>query len=139
MTWVKKGFGVFILLFAVYYFYLTYQGLRGAQVSQQAGVGVYQITAADHDRWTDILRESAGSGQPVLIDFWATWCKNCEAMELTTFKDAKVKERLSHYLVVKFQAEKSTDPETREALETFGVRGLPSYVVLKPTREATRP
>ncbi|MEI6786873.1 MAG: cytochrome c biogenesis protein CcdA [bacterium] len=139
MTWIKKGFGVFILLFAVYYFSLAYQGLRGAQVSQQAGVGVYQITASDHDRWTDILRESAGSGKPVLIDFWATWCKNCEAMELTTFKDAKVKGRLSHYLVVKFQAEKSTDPATREALETFGVRGLPSYVVLKPTREATRP
>ncbi len=139
MTWIKKGFGVFILLFAVYYFSLAYQGFRGAQVSQQAGVGVYHITASDHDRWTDILRESAGSGKPVLVDFWATWCKNCEAMELTTFKNAGVKERLSHYLVVKFQAEKSTDPATREALETFGVKGLPTYVVLKPTGEATRP
>ncbi len=140
MTWIKKGFGVFILLFAGYYFSLAYQGWRGAPVSQQAaGVGVYEITASDRGRWTDILRESAGSGKPVLIDFWATWCKNCEAMELTTFKDAGVKERLSHYLVVKFQAEKSTDSETREALEAFGIKGLPTYVVLKPRPEGTGP
>lgn len=139
MTWIKRGFGVFILLFAGYYFLLAYQGWRGSGVSQQVGVGVYTVSASDHDRWADILRESVGSGKPVFIDFWATWCKNCEAMELTTFKDAEVKKRLSHYLVVKFQAEKSTDPETREALESFGVKGLPSYVVLKPNREAPPP
>ena len=139
MTWIKRGFGVFILLFAVYYFSLAYQGWRGAGVSRQATMGTYDITASDHDRWAAILRESAGTGKPVLMDFWATWCKNCEVMELTTFKDAKVKERLSHYLVVKFQAEKPADPATREALESFGVKGLPSYVVLKPRPEVTGP
>jgi thiol:disulfide interchange protein len=139
MTWIKMGFGVFILLFAVYYFSLAYQGWRGARVSQKAGMSAHEITASDRGQWVDILRESERSGKPVLVDFWATWCKNCEAMELTTFKDAKVNERLSHYLVVKFQAEKSTDSATREALEAFGVKGLPTYVVLKPIPKGTGP
>lgn len=132
MTWVKYGFGGFILLFAVYYFSLAYGGWRGAAFSHQAKAGVYEINASDRTRWAEILRESVSTGKPVWVDFWATWCKNCEAMELSTFKNAEVQKRLSHYLVVKFQAEKPGDSETQAALEFFGVKGLPTYIVLKP-------
>jgi len=132
MTWVKYGFGVFILIFAFYYFFLAYQGGRGAAPSHQARAGVYEINASDRGQWAEILRESARTGKPVWVDFWATWCKNCEAMELTTFKNADVQKRLSRYLIVRFQAEKPADPATQVALEFFGIKGLPTYVVLKP-------
>jgi thioredoxin:protein disulfide reductase len=62
------------------------------------------------------------------------WCKNCEVMEATTFKADAVRQRLTGYTVVKFQAERPNDPRTRALLEYFGVHGLPTYVVLKPGR-----
>lgn len=136
MMWIKSGFGVFILLFALYYFSLAYQGWRGAGPTRQSLSGGYEVTPADKARWAEILGESASSGKPVLVDFWATWCKNCEAMELTTFRDDAVQKRLAGYKVVKFQAEKPADQATREALEYFEVKGLPAYLVLKPVARA---
>jgi len=131
MTWVKTGFGVLILLFAVYYFSLAYQGWWGKKVVAQAESGVYQITGSDPAAWQAVVADSAKTGKPVFIDFWATWCKNCEAMELTTFRAQEVKQRLAGYIVVKFQAENLADKGTREFANFFGVKGLPTYVVLK--------
>ena len=48
----------------------------------------------------------------MLIDFWATWCKNCLVMDETTLADPAVKDALAGYTKVKFQAE---DLETEPA------------------------
>lgn len=133
MTWVKYGFGVLILLFSAYYFSLAYTGWKGKAAVQNDAAGVVRLTAADGGRWAEVLKESAHTGKPVLVDFWATWCKNCEVMELTTFRDAGVRERLEkNFIVVKFQAENLTDPATSAVVQQFDVKGLPTYVILKP-------
>lgn len=131
MTWVKTGFGVLILLFAIYYFSLAYQGWWGRKVVAQTEEGVHRITGTEVGAWKQVADEAARTGKPVFVDFWATWCKNCEAMELSTFRAPDVKQRLSGYIVVKFQAEDLTDKEIREVADFFGVKGLPTYVVLK--------
>ncbi|MEI6167021.1 MAG: cytochrome c biogenesis protein CcdA [bacterium] len=131
MMWVKTGFGILILLFALYYFSLAYQGWWGKKEVRQVESGVYQITGSDLTAWNAVVSDSAKTGKPIFIDFWATWCKNCEAMELTTFRAQEVKQRLSGYVVVKFQAEDLTDKGTRAVTEAFEVKGLPTYVVLK--------
>jgi len=134
MNRVKYGFGVFILLLALYYFSLAYHGWRGPSALPVASEGTIALSVSDHGRWKDILQESARDGRPILVDFWATWCKNCEVMELTTFRDKGVRERLSRYHVVKFQLENPSDPAAAAVADQFGVMGLPTYLVLVPVK-----
>lgn len=133
MLWVKRGFGIFIMVLAVYYVSLAIRGWRGATVSaRQPRTGVHEITVADRAKWDALLMESKVTGKPVLVDFWATWCKNCEAMELGTFRDGEVRRRLANYMVVKLQVEQLANAGTRAVTEAFEVKGLPTYVVLVP-------
>ncbi|HOV60926.1 MAG TPA: cytochrome c biogenesis protein CcdA [Candidatus Hydrogenedentes bacterium] len=125
MTRVKQGFGVFILLFALYYAHLGWTLWHGQKEPAAAAEG-----------WTPSLeaglRQALETNQPVIIDFWATWCKNCAVMDRQTLKDPRVVERLSGYSRVKYQAEDLEAPETREVTRYFEVKGLPTFIILKP-------
>ncbi len=135
MTRVKYGFGVFILLFALHYALLAYHGWTGSVRTETVADGTVQVSAEHGGEWEASLMSARGAGVPVFVDFWATWCKNCEAMEATTFRADTVRQRLSGYRVVKVQAENPNDPATKEILDYYGVKGLPTYVVLTPPPE----
>ena len=51
--------------------------------------------------------------KPVLIDMWATWCKNCLTMDKTTLEDPAVTAALAGYVKIKFQAEDPDDPRRK--------------------------
>jgi thioredoxin:protein disulfide reductase len=140
MERVKIAFGVIIILFAAWYGVLGVRLLHDRRASGRAAVAEAQQQAAAEHGWRTALpaalAEAKRSGQPVLIDFWATWCKNCLQMEKTTFKDPAVTARLERYVKVKFQAERPGDPEIKAVLERYGVLGLPTYVVLHPENGA---
>ena len=82
--------------------------------------------------FSDALAEASAARQPVIIDFWADWCKNCHAMD-ATFNDPEVKKRLERYKVIKFDASNSGESPAKEILDHFGVMGLPTYIILTPT------
>lgn len=142
MTWVKYGFGVLIIGFAIYYGHLAYSlfRTRAEQTDLSAGAEPGGATAAataganENDKLATLLRQALDEDKPVFIDFWATWCKNCLAMERTTFKEAPVAEKFGSFVVIKYQAEMPNDPATSEVLDYFGAVGLPTYVVLLPKR-----
>jgi thiol:disulfide interchange protein len=127
MVKVKHGFGILIVLFAVYYAYI---GVTLLPKSSSGGQSTDAAIADLEVKLTDALDD----GRPVFIDFWATWCKNCLQMEKTTFKDPEVKERLHDFNEIKFQAEKPGDPEIKAVLDRYNLPGLPGYVILKPIR-----
>ncbi len=68
----------------------------------------------------------------MLIDMWATWCKNCLTMDQTTLRDPAVIRALDGYVKVKFQAEDPDARPTRDVMQRFDAVGLPTYVVLRP-------
>jgi thiol:disulfide interchange protein len=128
MERVKAVFGVLILGFAVYYGLIAYRLARPRPAPPPAAI------AADgwHHDLVSGLSAAAETGRPALLDFWATWCKNCKAMDRTTLKDPVVVERLSGFVRIKVQAENVNAPATRAVMDRFGVVGLPTYVVLLP-------
>src|SRR5262249_11261671 len=118
MERVKYVFGVFILATAVYYGYEAYTIFSNRWVdpaSVQAGVEE-QLKAGWHASLADGLEESQRTGQPVVIDMWATWCKNCLTMDKTTLVDPQVTGALANYVKVKFQAEDPEDPNVKDVM-----------------------
>ncbi|MBR2000033.1 MAG: thioredoxin family protein, partial [Lentisphaeria bacterium] len=132
MIRVKQILGVLILLLAVYYGVLAY-GLAverfrsGPETEQLAGdsPAVQEIGAA--------LEQAKRENKLVLLDFWATWCKNCTALEHNTFPDPEVQKILkAGYILVRVQAEDAGDPATKALLEQYQVTGLPTLLILTP-------
>jgi thiol:disulfide interchange protein len=135
MVRVKQVMGVFILGMAAYYGYLGYQILENRRVDPaQVRAGVEeQIKAGWHSSLADGLRLAQERRVPVLIDFWATWCKNCLVMDKTTLSDPRVRAALKNYVLVKVQSEDLYASPTKELLQRIGARGLPAYAILRPT------
>ena len=68
----------------------------------------------------------------MLIDMWATWCKNCLTMDKTTLADQDVEAALDGYVKIKFQAEDPDEQPATGVMQRFDAVGLPAYVILRP-------
>ncbi len=134
MNKVKYAFGVFILAMAAYYGYLAYEIVSNRWVDQSAveASAAEKLKEGWYSSLDDGMAAAKASGQPLLIDMWATWCKNCLTMDQTTLADAGVKAALGGYVKVKFQAEDPDAPGIKEVMQRLGAVGLPAYAVLKP-------
>ena len=134
MVRVKQGFGVIILLTAAYYGYTAYGIFRDRAVDPaQVASSVDELLKEGwHADLAEGLAVAKREGKPVLIDMWATWCKNCLIMDKTTLVDPSVKAALDGFVKIKFQAEVPDESPAREVMRRFGAVGLPTYVVLTP-------
>jgi thiol:disulfide interchange protein len=135
MERIKYLFGLAILILAGYYAYLAYDLFEQRYLTDREAV---QQSAQQLDEfgWQHDLAAAMAvarnENKPILIDFWATWCKNCLVMNKTTLREPEVLRRLDSYVKVKFQAENLADPATASVLRRYNVVGLPAYVVLTP-------
>jgi thioredoxin:protein disulfide reductase len=84
-----------------------------------------------HASLADGLAIAQRENKPVLIDMWATWCKNCLVMDKTTLEDPAVTSALAGYVKVKFQAESPDDPKVSRVMQKLESKGLPTYVILE--------
>ena len=134
MNTVKYAFGVFILAMAAYYAYLAYDIVSSRWVNQAdvEASAAEKMKEGWYSSLDEGLRVAKASGQPVLIDLWATWCKNCLTMDKTTIADERVKTALAGYVKIKVQAEDPDAPGTKEVMQKLGAVGLPAYGIVKP-------
>lgn len=76
-------------------------------------------------------KEVLNSEQPVIIDFWASWCGPCQMM-------GPVFEELSEDYVGKLKFAK-VNTETEFGLATeFNIQGIPALIVVKGNKEIGR-
>jgi thiol:disulfide interchange protein len=133
MEYIKYAFGVGIIFFALYYGHLSYRAFRPADITAHGEVeGHLIVDGTSNVGLADALKQARAEGMPVFLDFWASWCKNCKAMDKTTFKDEMVKARLENYTFIKYIAEDPVDQNTKAVMDHFEVQGLPTFIVLRP-------
>ncbi len=136
MVRVKQVFGVLILATAAYYGYEAYGLFANRWVDASAVTSSVQekIREGWHPSLAEGLAVARRERKPVLVDLWATWCKNCLTMDKTTLEDPAVTSALTGYVKVKFQAEQPDEPPASAVMQRFGAVGLPTYVILHPKR-----
>lgn len=79
---------------------------------------VVHLTDQDFDNFI------AESKVPVLVDFWAPWCGPCKM--LSPLLDELAAEQAGQLFVVKINCDTNTEIPKR-----FGVRGIPTMVIIK--------
>ena len=134
MVRVKQAFGVFILATAAYYGYLAY-GLfadRWVDAKEVASSVEEKLKAGWYASLAEGLDVATREQKPVLLDMWATWCKNCVVMDRTTFADPAVTKALEGYVKIKYQAEQLDEHPARTVVERVKAVGLPTYAILRP-------
>ena len=134
MVRVKQAFGVFIMATALYYGYEAYSIFANRWVDPAAVESSVknQLKAGWHASLAEGLDLAQREQKPVLIDMWATWCKNCLTMDKTTLENAEVQKALSGYVKIKYQAEDPDTPPAKTLMQRFNAAGLPTYVILRP-------
>lgn len=83
------------------------------------------LSAADFDELV------SGSPLPVVVDFWAAWCGPCRMVAPELEKLAKAK--AGEVVVAKVDTEALPEVASR-----YGIQGIPTFIVFKGGREATR-
>jgi len=139
MVRVKQAFGVFILATAAYYGYESYSIFANRWVDPAAVTSSVQeqLKAGWHASLADGLATAQRENKPVLIDMWATWCKNCLTMDKTTLAAGDVQQALSGYVKIKYQAEDPDAEPAKGVLQRLSSPGLPAYAILKPKSAGT--
>jgi thioredoxin 1 len=83
-------------------------------------VGSHTLEFSDQNFEQDVLK----SPQPVLVDFWATWCAPCRMMAPTV--DAIAAEYAGRAKVGKLNVD-----DNREVASRYGIRSIPTLLLFK--------
>ena len=93
---------------------------------------------AEMRRFDAALAAAAAQKKDVLVDFQASWCKNCRAMK-KVLAQKEVAGKLKELQVIDFRAESFADGRIAALLEKWRIPGLPAFVLLRYAPKAERP
>ena len=77
----------------------------------------------------DQRRLAREAGKPVMIDFWATWCKLCLVLDKQVWNDPAVVAEAQRFVTLKIDAT-DQDEEMNAIFDEYKVAGMPTVVFI---------
>ena len=115
---------------------LLVYGQKLAAESQMDKALVTSGSLADHSwqPWSaDAVQKSLAAGQPVFVDFTASWCLSCQVNERVALSRPEVQQAFAAKNVALYRADWTReDPAITEALSALGRSGVPVYALYTP-------
>lgn len=134
---IRKALGLLLALAAVIWLVGLASGGRsllqplqhlvgsGAAVQTSSPVGkpTFELVASV----AELDQRLAQSTRPVMLDFYADWCVSCKEMELFTFSDPTVAQKMSQMLLLKADVTVN-NANDRALLKRFNLFGPPGII-----------
>jgi thiol:disulfide interchange protein DsbD len=83
------------------------------------------------------LEKASTENKPVMIDFMATWCPPCKAMEDSTFNQPEIIEKAGQFITLRIDVDKQ--PEVAKTYKSnaqkYGGIGIPNILFLSPDQK----
>ncbi|MCA1766120.1 MAG: thioredoxin family protein, partial [Desulfobulbaceae bacterium] len=114
-AWIKKGIGLAAIALAVF--------LLGSWLLRGPGVAWQPYTPA-------VLEQAKSEGQPVILDFYATWCAPCRELDEITFHDPEVVKKSAEFVMIKIDLTGGDNPVYQQLVKSYEVKGVPTVVFL---------
>jgi thiol:disulfide interchange protein DsbD len=80
------------------------------------------------------IKQLQEKNRPLLIDFYADWCAACKELDRKTFRDKKVAEKSTEFVMLRADCT-SPDNKCSALAEKFRVSGLPTVVFINSKGE----
>lgn len=141
-----KGLGVFLVIWGFLALVGAMQGNRDilqpvqlGSISTTTGSGSRSLAASNPEamftRVADVqdlnakLASAKAAGKPVFLDYYATWCTDCNLMKKAVFSDSQVQQYMGqHFMVLQADVSDQFNKQTQPLKNRFGVFGPPALL-----------
>jgi thiol:disulfide interchange protein DsbD len=137
-----KGLGIFLVIWGILALIGAMQGnrdiLQPIQLSSGGGSSITTSASSGEAMFERVhslaemnakFASAKAAGKPVFLDYYATWCTDCNLMKKSVFSDSQVQQYMQkNFVVIQADVSDQFDKRTQPMKDKFGVFGPPALL-----------